>query len=104
MAPPFKEAMIRIDFGTGINKEDELIEKAIELKIIEKAGSWFSYDGGKIRIQGLQPLTDRIKEDKVLYDEIMKKVKSGNAPEEEPAPKTAKGKAKVSLDDEDMVV
>ena len=50
MAPPFKEAEFDILYGQGISKEGDLIDLASgdDLKIIEKSGSWFSYNGERI--------------------------------------------------------
>ena len=48
MAPPFKEANFQILYGKGINYHDEVINQAVQLGIIKKAGAWFSYDGTQI--------------------------------------------------------
>lgn len=52
VASPFKLAEFNIKFGVGIDKIDELLEVAVDLKIIDKSGSWYSYKGDKIG-QGL---------------------------------------------------
>ena len=48
VAPPFKIAEFEIRYGEGICKVAEIIDLGVEHKIIEKAGSWYSYDGNKI--------------------------------------------------------
>jgi len=48
IAPPFKTAEFDIMFGTGIDYEGELIDLGIAHGVVEKAGSWISYDGEKL--------------------------------------------------------
>lgn len=48
VAPPFKEAMVDIIFGEGISQEGELVDIASDLEIINKAGSWYSYQDERI--------------------------------------------------------
>ena len=48
VAPPFRKAEFEIMFGEGINRFNEIVDLGVNLKIIEKAGAWFSYNGSKI--------------------------------------------------------
>ena len=78
VAPPFKTAEFDIVFGKGISKSGELLDLAIELDIIEKSGSWFSFDGKRLG-QGKENIRALLESDKEMFAEIEKKVRaSGN--------------------------
>lgn len=72
-APPFRKAEFEIQFGKGINRFGEVIDKAIEFDIIHKSGSWFSYEDTKIG-QGKQTVIDILKDNPELMEEIEQKV------------------------------
>lgn len=48
LAPPFKQAEFDIMYGEGISKEGDILDCAVEAKIVEKAGSWYSFNGERI--------------------------------------------------------
>jgi recombination protein RecA len=48
MAPPFKVVDFDIMYGEGISKRGELIDLGVQAGVVEKSGSWFSYDGQRI--------------------------------------------------------
>lgn len=48
VAPPFKQAEFDIMYGKGISREGDVLDCAVEAKIVEKAGAWYSYDGNRI--------------------------------------------------------
>ena len=74
VAPPFKVAEVEIIYGEGISKIGELIDAAVNLGIINKAGAWFSYNGEKIG-QGRENVKAFLKANPNVYDEIMAKVR-----------------------------
>ncbi len=48
VSPPFKTAEFDITYGSGISRESEIIDLAVKFEIIEKSGSWFSYNDTRI--------------------------------------------------------
>ena len=74
VAPPFREAEFDIVYGKGISKEGSLLDLAVTLDIIEKAGSWFSYNGERIG-QGRENIKKYLSENPSLMAEIEKKVR-----------------------------
>jgi len=73
LAPPFKVAEFDIMYGTGINNESCVIDVATELDIIQKSGSWYSYNGDKIA-QGKDNVRTYLQNNLELYEEIKKLV------------------------------
>jgi len=69
MAPPFKSAEFEIIYGEGISKLGDLLDTAIELDIIKKSGSWFSYDGENIG-QGRDKVKEFMEENEAFSDMI----------------------------------
>ncbi len=75
IAPPFKEAEFDIIFGEGISKIGDLLNVAVDkYNIVEKSGSWFSYNGNKIA-QGREAAIAYFKEHPDLFDELENKVR-----------------------------
>ena len=74
VAPPFKTANIEIMYGTGISKEGEIVDLAVEDGIVEKSGSWYSYNGEKIG-QGRETVKSLLKENKKLAVELENKIR-----------------------------
>ena len=74
VAPPFREAEFDIIYGKGISKEGSLLDLAVDLDIIEKSGSWFSYGGEKIG-QGRENAKKYIMEHPKMAEEVEKKVR-----------------------------
>ena len=74
VAPPFRGAQFDIMYGEGISKTGEIIDMGVEHNIIEKSGSWFSYDGTKLG-QGRESVRKILRDNPDLVDELEKKIK-----------------------------
>lgn len=78
VAPPFRKAEFDIMYGKGISKAGEILDLAVELNIIQKSGSWFSYGDTKLG-QGRDAVKDLIADNPDMADEIEAKVKAQGA-------------------------
>lgn len=74
VAPPFKVVEFDILFGEGISKAGEIIDLGVELEIIKKSGSWYSYDGNKLS-QGRDSVRKLLLDNPELAAEIEHKVR-----------------------------
>jgi len=88
VAPPFREAEFDILYGSGISKEGELVDLAVEHGIIEKLGAWYSYGGERIG-QGRENARDLLRANPTLSDEIEAKVRAKVAVKVSPPPPPA---------------
>ena len=73
VAPPFKTAEFDIMYGEGISKTGEVLDLGVELDIIEKSGSWFSYGGSKLG-QGRDSVKLILKDNPELMEELEQKI------------------------------
>jgi recombination protein RecA len=78
VAPPFKQADFEILYGEGISRNGELIELGVLNSLVEKSGSWYSYNGQKIG-QGKENAKDYLKENPQIANEIEAKIRSISA-------------------------
>ena len=74
VVPPFREAEFDIVYGKGISKEGTILDLAVNLNIIEKSGSWFSYNGEKIG-QGRENVKELIEKNPKMAEELEKKIR-----------------------------
>ena len=74
VAPPFREAEFDILYGKGISKEGNILDIAVNLDIIEKSGSWFSYKGDRIG-QGRENVKQYLTDNPKVMDEIEAKIR-----------------------------
>jgi recombination protein RecA len=72
MAPPFTEAEFDITYGEGISKTGDLIDVGVNAEIIDKSGSWYSFQGERIG-QGRENVKRFLKENQDIYDIIYQK-------------------------------
>jgi len=74
LAPPFRKAEFDILYGMGISKAGELIDMGVDLNILKKSGSWFSY--GETRLgQGRDAVRNLLRDNPELSEEIEEKIK-----------------------------
>jgi recombination protein RecA len=86
LAPPFQKAEFDIMFGKGISKTGEIIDMGVELGLIKKSGSWFSYEDNKLG-QGRDMVRQLLDDNAELCEELEGRIKEALA--KTPAPVTA---------------
>ena len=74
VAPPFRQAEFDIIYGEGISKVGEIIDMGVELGIIQKSGSWFSYNSDKLG-QGRDAVKNLLSDNPELMNELEGKIK-----------------------------
>ncbi len=78
LAPPFRKAEFDIMYGEGISKMGELVDMGVDLDIVKKSGSWFSY--GETRLgQGRESVRALLKDNHELAEELERKIKDAMA-------------------------
>ena len=75
VAPPFRKAEFEITFGEGISKIGEIVDLGVQYGIIQKSGSWFSYNGTKLA-QGRDATKTMIKDNPELAEELESLIKN----------------------------
>ena len=75
VAPPFRLCEFDLMFGEGISKLGEIIDMGVELNVIKKSGSWFSYGESKLA-QGREALKQMLRDNPELCDELEEKVRA----------------------------
>ena len=73
VAPPFREAEFEIIYGEGISRDGEIVDLATRLDILQKSGSWYSYNGQRIG-QGRDKVKQVLRDNPAMAEEIAKKV------------------------------
>jgi len=75
VAPPFRQAEFDVIYGEGISKKGEIIDMGVELGIIQKSGSWFSYDTTKLG-QGRDAVKQLLEDNPELSTELEAKIRA----------------------------
>lgn len=75
VAPPFREAEFDIVYGEGISKAGNILDMAVNMDIIEKSGSWFSYNGERIG-QGRENVKKYLQDNPDVLEDVEKKVRA----------------------------
>ena len=78
VAPPFREAEFDIVYGKGISKEGNILDMGVNLDIIEKSGSWFSYNGNRIG-QGRENVKQYLLDNPEIMQEVEQKIRDNFA-------------------------
>ncbi|MCF8053096.1 MAG: recombinase RecA [Desulfobacterales bacterium] len=86
MAPPFREAEFDIMYGEGISRNGDLLDMAVSVDLVEKSGSWYSYNGERIG-QGRENVKNFMKDNPDLTDELYKKTRIALGLDQGKAPK-----------------
>src|SRR5262245_15631616 len=74
VAPPFREAEFDVMYGEGISKEGDLLDLAVDRKIVEKSGTWFAFSGERLG-QGRENVKQFLKDNPATFKQIEEKVR-----------------------------
>src|SRR4026209_1595103 len=74
VAPPFREAEFVVMYGEGISREGDLLDLAVERKIVEKSGTWFAYSGERLG-QGRENVKQFLRDNPAIFKSIEDKVR-----------------------------
>lgn len=103
VAPPFKDCEFDILYGKGISRTGEVLDLAVDLDIIKKSGSWFSYEGQRLG-QGRDNIKELLQNTPETMKEIEDKIRQKLAEQKEHAAKAAaEGKNTEAADKEDAL-
>ena len=81
VAPPFRRTEFDILYGQGISKSGEIIDMGVELGVIKKSGSWFSYEDNKLG-QGRDMVRQLLDDNPELCEELEARIKAAIQPQE----------------------
>ncbi|NNC96223.1 MAG: recombinase RecA [Chitinophagales bacterium] len=102
MAPPFRITEFDIMYGEGISKTGEIIDLGVDMDVLQKSGSWYSYNGTKLG-QGRESVRLLLKDNPEMADEMEKKIKARIMGTEEVEEKKTKSDSKSKTQKEEAV-
>jgi recombination protein RecA len=82
VAPPFRVVEFDIMYGKGISRVGEVLDIAVDAGVVQKSGSWFSYEGTKLG-QGRDSVKELLEDNPEMLADIEKKIKAKNSSGEE---------------------
>jgi recombination protein RecA len=88
LAPPFREAEFDVMYGEGISKEGDLLDQAVEKRIVDKSGTWFAYGGDRLG-QGRENAKQFLKDNPQIFRQIEERVRKELGLVREPEAATA---------------
>ena len=74
LAPPFREAEFDVMYGEGISREGDLLDLAVEKRIVEKSGTWFAFNGERLG-QGRENVKNFLRENPATFRTIEERVR-----------------------------
>lgn len=83
VAPPFKQAEFDIVYGEGISREGSILDMAVEMEVVNKSGTWYSYNDIRLG-QGRENTKQYLREHPELTDELEAKIRANLSPENDP--------------------
>jgi recombination protein RecA len=102
VAPPFKVVEFDILYGEGISKVGEIIDIGVELGVIQKSGSWFSYEGNKLA-QGREAVKALLKDNPELIEKLERQIKDKIQHSSSLVEKTVQGPEQEGEEEEDTL-
>ena len=108
VAPPFKQAEFDIMYGKGISKTGDVIDCAVDAKVIDKAGSWYSFDGNRIG-QGRENVKKYLEENPEIFEQVENLLmdslkKKDEKKEDEPADIPGIDDGEIFIDEDGVII
>ncbi|KHE66816.1 recombinase RecA [Halobacillus sp. BBL2006] len=97
VAPPFKQAEVDIMYGEGISREGELLDIGSDLDLIQKSGSWYSYNDDRLG-QGRENAKQYLKENVEVYEEVKRLIRDHYGMEKDEEDKASNSESQETLD------